>query len=168
MSKKKFEENNVINELKGSSLFFERQESHEAVVESSKDTPTLAVLPLDAPREAIPSSSTPLDKTNSSASKGKENSVQESNHASNLASYHDSTIAEIRGAVKVVGKEVSYFRLTSEEKTFLGEIVYTYKSKGIRVSENEINRIALNFLLADFKANNVASILSRVIEALLA
>ncbi|MGB8646091.1 MAG: hypothetical protein WCF84_12700 [Anaerolineae bacterium] len=92
----------------------------------------------------------------------------ESTAASMLACYPDSWIDSIRKTVKVIGKEISFLRLTAEEKNQLADIVYTYKREGVKLSENEVNRIAINLLLADYKANGAASVLARVIEALLA
>ena len=73
----------------------------------------------------------------------------------------------IRKAVKVPGKEVSFVRLTAEEKGQLADIVYTYKRQGKKTSENEINRIAINFLLEDYKNQGANSILARVMDSLL-
>jgi hypothetical protein len=70
--------------------------------------------------------------------------------------------------VKKSGKEVSFVRLTQDEKNELADIVYTYKRQGVKTTENEINRIAINFLLEDYKHNGEASVLVKVIEALLA
>jgi hypothetical protein len=84
-----------------------------------------------------------------------------------LASNAD-LIETIRKTVKVPGKEVSFVRLTPGEKGQLTDIVYTYKRRGQKTTENEINRIAVNLVLEDYKANGEASILARVINALLA
>jgi len=89
-----------------------------------------------------------------------------SKQASMLASYHVDIIEEIRKAVKGAGKEVSFVRLTAEEKRRLAGIVYTYKSQGTKTSENEINRIAVNLLLDDYEQNGEQSVLARVIAAL--
>jgi len=70
--------------------------------------------------------------------------------------------------VKTTGKDVSFIRLTTEEKRRLAEIVYAYKQQGIRISENEVNRIAVNFMLDDYRVNGNHSMLARVIAALLA
>lgn len=97
--------------------------------------------------------------------------------ASNLASTQASTLASvspdaaqvieaIRRIVKVPGKEVSFVRLTQNEKGQLTDIVYTYKRRGHRTTENEINRIAVNFILEDYHAHGEASVLARVLEAL--
>ena len=91
-----------------------------------------------------------------------------SEQASTLAAVSDETIDAIRRAVKVAGKEVSFVRLTAEEKAQLADIVYTYKRGGKKTTENEINRIAVNYMIADYKTNGERSVLARVIAALLA
>jgi hypothetical protein len=89
-------------------------------------------------------------------------------NASTLASYTDSTIETIRKTVKAVGKEVSFIRLTQNEKNQLADILYTFKRQGVKTTENEVNRIGLNLLLEDYRANGENSVLARVIAALLA
>ncbi len=100
----------------------------------------------------------------------KQLSKQESNiaskHASRLANNTDLLIETIRKTVKQIGKETTFIRLTPEEKKQLREIDYTYKSQGIKTSENEIGRIGINFLLEDYKAHGEASILAKVLAAL--
>jgi hypothetical protein len=61
---------------------------------------------------------------------------------------------------------VSFVRLTPEEKGHLADLVYTYKRQGIKTSENEINRIAVNYILSDYVENGAESVLARVIAAL--
>ncbi len=85
-----------------------------------------------------------------------------------LAEQQDDVIEVIRKAVKVPGREVSFVRLTQDEKGQLADIVYTYKRQGKKTSENEINRIAINFILEDYHANRDNSILAKVIASLLA
>jgi hypothetical protein len=93
---------------------------------------------------------------------------QVSMSSSTLASYPVSMIESIRKTVKVPGKEVSFSRLTPQEKNRLRDILYTFRRQGMKVSENEINRIAVNFLIQDFQVYGRASVLARVIAALLA
>ena len=50
----------------------------------------------------------------------------------------------------------------------LSDIVYTYKRQGQKTSETEINRIALNYLLLDYREHGQQSVLARVLAALLA
>jgi len=72
----------------------------------------------------------------------------------------------IRGAVKQLGKEAATHRFTIEEKRALANIVFEYKDKQIRTSENEIARVAINFLVNDYRINGQNSILARVLERL--
>ena len=88
--------------------------------------------------------------------------------ASTISSEPDGTIEAIRKVVKVPGREVSYVRLTAEEKARLGDLVFTFKRQGQKTTENEINRIALNYLLHDFQEHGERSVLARVLAALLA
>jgi hypothetical protein len=91
---------------------------------------------------------------------------KESNRASTLASKQDSMIEAIRKTVKSLGTKVSFTRVTPEEKARLADIIYTYKRQGVKTSENEINRIAMNFLIEDFHKNGKESVLAQVIEVL--
>ncbi len=93
-------------------------------------------------------------------------SKQTSQSTSMLACYHDDLIAGIRKVVKNPGREVSFVRVSPEEKGQLADIVYTYRRQGQKTSENEINRIAINFLLEDYRANGEQSILARTLAAL--
>ncbi len=141
--KKKLNADTIINELRGQSVFFPAQ----------KDTGTtpdnLSTIP--------PSDSKP-----------------ESQLSSNLASKHASTLAIqpdiieiIRKIVKTPAKEeVLYVRVSKEEKNQLGDIEYTFDRQGIETSANELGRIAVNFLIADYKANGENSILVKVLTAL--
>jgi hypothetical protein len=97
-----------------------------------------------------------------------DNGEQSNQNASTIASYTDSIIETIRKTVKAAGKEVSFIRLTQSEKNQLADILYTFKRQGVKTTENEVNRIGLNLLLEDYRANGANSVLSRVIAALLA
>jgi hypothetical protein len=79
-----------------------------------------------------------------------------------------NAVEAIRQVLKIPGREVSYVRLTPEEKGRLSDIVYTYKRQGQKTSETEINRIALNYLLLDYHEHGEQSVLARVLAALLA
>lgn len=93
-------------------------------------------------------------------------SIDASKHASVLATQPD-IIELIRKRVKTPAKEeVLYVRVSKEEKDQLGDIEYTYGRQGIDTSANELGRIAVNFLIADYKANGEQSILAKVLTAL--
>jgi len=119
-----------------------------------------------APPVAVPEAA-PVSPTAADAQRARKRS---SKNASMLASMSDSylpeAVAAIRKVVKAPGREVSFVRLSPQEKGQLADIVYTYKRQGQKTSENEINRIALNFLLADYHAHGEQSMLARVLAAL--
>jgi len=88
-----------------------------------------------------------------------------SRRASTLADRGDRVEA-IRRVVKRPGKEVVYVRLTPEEKGQLADVVYAYKRRGIRTSDNELGRIAINGLLVDHRERGEDSLLAKVLAAL--
>ena len=80
--------------------------------------------------------------------------------------YHDTTVEPIRRAVKALGKEAATHRFTATEKEAIAEIVYACKRQGLRTTENEITRVAVNFIVHDYQANGKDSLLVRVLLAL--
>jgi hypothetical protein len=80
--------------------------------------------------------------------------------------YHDSTIISIRSAVRKFGKEAATHRFTQDEKRALGDVIHQYRQQDIKTSENEIARIAINFLLQDFEEQAEESILAKTLKAL--
>jgi len=79
---------------------------------------------------------------------------------------HATMVETIRKAVKEIGKEAATHRFTSAEKKALMEIIYSFNRRGIRISENEITRIAVNYLMLDYKSNGNDSILETMVESL--
>jgi hypothetical protein len=87
---------------------------------------------------------------------------------------HDTTIPQddngifemVRKSVKQIGKEAATHRFTLEEKNELADIEYTYKRQGIRTSENEITRIAINYFIEEYRQNGEQSILARILKRL--
>lgn len=96
-----------------------------------------------------------------------EASTRESRHASTLVVSAD-TIEALRRAVREPGREVAYVRLTPEEKGQVSDIVYDYKKRGQRTTENELHRIAINHLLHDYHEYGAESVLAHVLARLLA
>jgi hypothetical protein len=84
--------------------------------------------------------------------------------------HHDTVIPpiieQVRRAVKQFGKEAATHRFTQEEKQELADIIYTYSRRGYRTSENEIARIAINWLVLDYKENGEESVLVKALKAL--
>lgn len=78
----------------------------------------------------------------------------------------EDRVERIRKAVRQLGKEAATYRFTKAEKEELANIVFGYRQKGIRTTENEISRIAINFLLQDYHERGDQSVLELVLQAL--
>ncbi|MCC6793260.1 MAG: hypothetical protein IT336_16365 [Thermomicrobiales bacterium] len=77
----------------------------------------------------------------------------------------DVLIQTIRKTVRTPGREVSFVRLSAEEKARLGEIVYAFKRQGQKITETEISRIAVNILVDDYERHGNASLLARILDS---
>ena len=103
-----------------------------------------------------------------------EDTTASSNHDTVIPRHHDTTdssfedidLEAIRKALKSYGKEAATHRFTLPEKKALAEIIYRFKIQGIRTNENEITRIAVNYLVKDYKEHKEDSILDGVLELL--
>jgi predicted DsbA family dithiol-disulfide isomerase len=113
-----------------------------------------------------PQTDSPSEEKQKDEHKTPRPSKETSKKAIKKESNHASMIETIRKTVKSLGTKVSFTRITPEEKAGLADIIYTYKRQGVKTSENEINRIAMNFLIEDFHNNGKESVLAQVIEAL--
>ena len=95
-------------------------------------------------------------------------------HDTTVSSNHDTMIPSedqhifeiVRKSVKHIGKEAATHRFTLEEKNELADIEYTYKRQGIRTSENEITRIAINYFVEDYRQNGEQSLLAKILKRL--
>lgn len=76
----------------------------------------------------------------------------------------DDYVETIRLALKEVGKETTSYRLHEKEKEALDEMLYQLKRRKLKSNENEVMRIAINFILGDYQANGDQSILVRALE----
>lgn len=169
--KKQLNTTGILNELSGASAFFPRAISSpdmnvakaDVATEQPGITPTQQPDTSPKPTDLIHHSQLARDSISETPTH-----TQTNTKASMLARYQDSVIETIRKAVKPPGREITFVRMTPEEKSQLADIVYTYKRQGIKTSENEISRIAMSYLLEDYKANGQESILAQVIAALLA
>jgi len=88
------------------------------------------------------------------------------NHDTTVSRYHDIIIELVRKSVKEFGKEAATHRFTEAEKKEIADLLYTYKNRGIKTSENEIARIAVNFVVEDYKVNGENSVLHKLLKAL--
>ncbi len=132
-----------------------------------------AVAPLATPDEPTSLTPTPLPRLKKprmsaqpklEATKPPRN--RDTTHGTMTPRHHDTMVEIIRKAVREFGKEAATHRFTSEEKKAVADIIYAYKRRDIRTSENEVARIAVNFLVSDYQANGENSVLHRVLEAL--
>jgi len=83
-----------------------------------------------------------------------------------LGGYQDDMLENIRKALRSFGKEAATHRFTLAEKQAIAELIYRYKKDGIRTNENEIARIAINFIINDHKEFGKDSILDLVLKRL--
>ncbi len=141
--------------------------------------------PEKAAAEATPpvnKATTPLSPTNAQTKKempsaepkshvrnnhdSKPDSMIASKPDSRLSRTQDSQIAEVRKAVRAFGKDPFFGRFTPEEKRQLAEIAFAYTQRGIRTSENQIARIAINYMLQDYRDKKEESFLDKILKAL--
>lgn len=87
-------------------------------------------------------------------------------HDTMASRHHDTIVGVIRKAVREYGKEAATHRFTADEKKAIADIIYSYKRRGIRTSENQVARIAVNFIVSDYRENGENSVLHRALEAL--
>ena len=92
--------------------------------------------------------------------------MQPSNHDTVIPRNRDTIIESVRKAVMKIGKEAATHRFTVDEKNAIADIIYSYKRQDIKTSENEITRIAINFLISDYEENGENSVLHQAIKAL--
>ncbi|MCC6167439.1 MAG: hypothetical protein IT329_09460 [Caldilineaceae bacterium] len=152
----------IANELAGSSVFFQKSTQP------------------DSPQEPSPAESRQNEQSNDNAtviprhhdttrSRKNEGKIENKRPSEQEATSGDTTAATwetIRKSVKQIGKEAATHRFTTHEKNVLADIVYTYTRQGYRTSENEITRIAVNWLILDYQERRAQSVLARMLEVL--
>jgi hypothetical protein len=159
--KKKLNIDTIQSELRGGSAFFPGYKSADSPTSPSvevKQTETVA---------SPPTENTPPERPQSNR-----DTMIPRHHDTTVSSNHDTTppmqdsdiFEVVRKAVKQFGKEAATHRFTLEEKNLLTDIEYTYKRRGIRTSENEIARIAINYIVADYQQNGEESILAKILK----
>ena len=141
--KKRLNETDITNELRGASLFF--AQASPADEKTAEATPRRRTA--SPKRQPAPSATTFSPPERSSPESDAEQRIE-----------------GIRKAVKQLGKEATFCRFTQDEKNGLGDIVYTYKRNGIRTSENEIVRIAVNWLIENYRTDGPNSVLAQVLD----
>jgi len=167
--KKKIDISAVASSLRGESVFFPTKADKpapEKAGEPIEPKVSASMLANQHTRKEVNQQTSKEASLQTSNQTSSHDSINASKHASTLATQPD-IIEIIRKIVKTPAKEeVLYVRLTKEEKNQLGDIEYTYGRQDIETSGNELGRIAVNFLIADYQANGVNSILAKVLIAL--
>jgi len=180
MSKKNLNVSSIANELQGASLYFTASPAPEPAPQTaSQESPAVQdnslpisdPLPTPASQDDRYIQQKPDRKPKRLASSGASMlAYKRTNKVSPNFDKPNDLIETIRKTVKQVGKEPLFVRATPEEKQRLSSLVYAfndmYRGEGRKTSENEIGRIAINWLLEDYQANGEASILTQVLAAL--
>lgn len=174
--KKQLPTDTISNELSESSVFFQPPASPKtkyplSASEQPEDMPapaTKAHINEEITRRSPQKGRLP--RNHATVIPRNRDTTVEHNHATTLSVNAEDTngelMEELRKAVKQLGKEAATYRFTGQEKSALADIVYTYGRQGLRTSENEITRIAVNWLLMDYRENGGNSILARLLDSL--
>jgi hypothetical protein len=88
------------------------------------------------------------------------------NQDTTVAHSQDDILDVVRKAVRQIGKEAATHRFTLDEKNSLADIEYTYRRQGIRTSENEVTRIAINYFIEDYRTHGDSSLLAKILKRL--
>jgi hypothetical protein len=86
--------------------------------------------------------------------------------AANDAAPDPALLEAVRRTTKQIGKEAATHRFTAVEKQMIAEIVYICARQGTRTSENEITRIAVNWILLDYQKHGPRSVLTQLLASL--
>jgi hypothetical protein len=138
--------------------------------DGGKDTPVQAPPPQEKTTPVSVKSSTPKPKK--AKTQSSPDTMIPRHHDTTTPRNHDTMIPRegqdifeaVRKSVKQIGKEAATHRFTLDEKNLLADIEYTYKRQGIRTSENEITRIAINYFIEDYRQNGEESLLAKILK----
>lgn len=164
----------IMNELAGSSVFFTAKPQPVSPLAQAEEAETPVSARAGEPHfslgqspqrqgATIPSN---RDTTTKRLKAATQPSHLERTQASLTRSDTASMLETIRKTVRQVGKEAATHRFKAEEKAALADIVYVYSRKGRKTSENEMTRIAVNWLLLDYQERGDGSMLAQVLDAL--
>jgi len=129
------------------------------------DSPFFAPPPLTEP-ERVTAVFPPVVEGDDTTIPSNHDTEVSSNHGVVVSRYQDTTIEAIRKAVKEFGKEAATHRFTLTEKRAIASVAHSLNMQGIRTTENEITRIAINFVIDEFNRNGKDSLLGLVLQAL--
>lgn len=166
--KKKLNTSEVMNELRGQSVFFPKkpQPASQEIVQASPPPPTHVLQQQREPEKVKVQRTREEPSNHDTVIPRYHDTMQPSNHDTTIPRPETDIFEAVRKAVKQIGKEAATHRFTLDEKNLLADIEYTYKRQGIRTSENEITRIAINYFIEDYRKNGEQSILAQVLKRL--
>jgi hypothetical protein len=144
--KKRLNTEAVENELRGGSLFFRRR-TEEETAEPMTET-------------------APANEHQTTAPAQEHGTVIIHPPVAAEAEGSDGLVDAIKLALKAQGKDAATYRFTEEERRALAEITFSYKQTGPRTTENEVVRVAVNYLIQDHRRNGRTSVLCQVLEKL--
>jgi hypothetical protein len=181
--KKRLNTEGIENELRGGSAFFPNYETEQtpapgepAPVQAAQDPVERAAQPKRTVIEH--STQPPATPVKAPVNEEQQTSVYDTmlprHHDTTVSRNHDTMIPPtgegiyevVRKAIKQIGKEAATHRFTIDEKNHLADIEYTYKRQGIKASENEITRIAINYFIEEYRTNGEQSILAKILKRL--
>jgi hypothetical protein len=157
----------ITNELAGSSVFFTAPPVAEsapaaAAVETPVFTGTERQEAITPPITAPAENDTVPPRNHASTPSANGATVT----AANDAAPDPALLEAVRRTTKQIGKEAATHRFTAVEKQMIAEIVYICARQGTRTSENEITRIAVNWILLDYQKHGPRSVLTQLLASL--
>ena len=85
------------------------------------------------------------------------------NHDTVVSSNHDTIISSINEGIQEIGRVAATYRLTKWEKEHLQDLIYHFRKESVKVSENSLIRISINYIINDHEVSKKRSIISRIL-----
>jgi len=172
--KKVLDTEKITNELRGASVFFPAQNSQ---AEPSMVSPTQEEIKVRSDHQAEAHEETEVEARSAlgAVTPSRRHAVMPSrSHAVTPAQVQEHLLIDRHkwgaeravAALKLIGSEKGTMRLTSEERGKLKSTAFNYQTSGVNLSENEILRIALNYLLEEDEYPGSHSRLDQIITEL--
>jgi len=173
--KKRLNTEAIANELKGGSAFFPDYKPKVSPASSQPVTPaaeqstsTSPAAPESAPikpaKDGEPDSGIMTPRHHDTMTPRYHTTTTPQSEISGLPMSEEALFEVVRKSVKKIGKEAATHRFTLDEKHHLADIEYTYKRRGIKTTENELTRIAINYFIEDYRINGERSLLAKLLE----
>jgi hypothetical protein len=151
MNKKKIDVDKVASELREGSVFFR----------PPTEGPTEG--PVDRETARRPDGTTPRQR--GARTSGHQDSAPARRRDATPDKPGDR-VTTLGSAVQELGTRRTTIRFSRPEKTALKEIIHTYDRRDIRTTENELTRIAVNWLVEDYREQGERSVLAQVVAQL--